>query len=240
MAAPVNGPVNVSATKRFLTERFRPERFRPPAVHLSPVLDCMRIGCRGCFTPAPRHDGFHAGLPRACSSVGQSGGLIIRWSKVRVLPGPPIQIKHFRPFYTEKQGVARRSYKRAALADAWNACLSGGEGQAMKPRRPIPRLCNAPSSGKSAHTTAANAPADSCALPASATGTATVARLWEAATCADATPARGYLSRRGCWPGRHVRVPLPATVRRHGARFRIAPPADRGHPGGKVEATSPA
>ena len=25
----------------------------------------------------------------ACSSVGQSGGLIIRWSQVRVLPGPP-------------------------------------------------------------------------------------------------------------------------------------------------------
>ena len=137
-------------------------------------------------------------------------------------------------------GSVAKGYKRAAFADAWNACLSGGEGQAMKPRRPIPRLCNAPSSGESAHTTAANAPADSCALPASATGTATVARLWEATTCADATPARGYLSRRGCWPGRHVRVPLPATVRRHGARFRIAPPADRGHPGGKVEAMSPA
>lgn len=42
-----------------------------------------------------------------------------------------------------------------------------------------------------------------------------VARMWEAATCADATPARAYLSRRGCWPGRHVPgVPvLPATVR---------------------------
>ena len=37
-----------------------------------------------------------------------------------------------------------------------------------------------------------------------------VARLWEAATCADATPARTYLSRRGCWPDRHVRAPLPA------------------------------
>lgn len=31
-----------------------------------------------------------------------------------------------------------------------------------------------------------------------------VARLWAAATYADATPARVYLSRRGCWPGRHV------------------------------------
>ena len=42
-----------------------------------------------------------------------------------------------------------------------------------------------------------------------------MARLWEAATCADATPARVYLSRRGCWPGRHVPVApaLPATVR---------------------------
>ena len=39
---------------------------------------------------------------------------------------------------------------------------------------------------------------------------AAVARLWEVATCADATPARGYLSRCGCWPGRHVRAPLPA------------------------------
>ena len=37
-----------------------------------------------------------------------------------------------------------------------------------------------------------------------------VALLWEAATCADPTPARTYLSRRGCWPGRHVRAPLPA------------------------------
>ena len=37
-----------------------------------------------------------------------------------------------------------------------------------------------------------------------------VARLWDAATCADMTPARTYLSRRGCWPGRHVRAPLPA------------------------------
>ena len=26
----------------------------------------------------------------ACSSVGQSGGLIILWSQVRVLPGPPL------------------------------------------------------------------------------------------------------------------------------------------------------
>ena len=41
-----------------------------------------------------------------------------------------------------------------------------------------------------------------------------VARLWEAAGPADATPARVCLSRRGCWPGRHVRAPLPlASVR---------------------------
>ena len=46
-----------------------------------------------------------------------------------------------------------------------------------------------------------------------APGAVRVARLWEAATCADATPARGYLSRRGCWPGRHVRAPLPESVR---------------------------
>ena len=46
-----------------------------------------------------------------------------------------------------------------------------------------------------------------------APGAVCVARPWEAVTCADATPARVYLSRRGCWPGRHVRVPLPATVR---------------------------
>ena len=59
---------------------------------------------------------------------------------------------------------------------------------------------------RSAHTTGANAHADLCALPA-------VARLWEAATCADMTPARVYLSRCGCWPGRHVRAPLPESVR---------------------------
>ena len=64
-----------------------------------------------------------------------------------------------------------------------------------------------------AHTTGANA--DKCAhglsaLPASATVPGVVSRLWEAATCADMTPARVYLARRGCWPGRHVRVPLPA------------------------------
>ena len=46
-----------------------------------------------------------------------------------------------------------------------------------------------------------------------APGAVRVARPWEAATSADMTPARLYLSRRGCWPGRHVRVPLPASVR---------------------------
>ena len=55
---------------------------------------------------------------------------------------------------------------------------------------------------RSAHTT----DADLSALPA-------VSRLWEAATCADMTPARVYLSRCGCWPGRHVRAPLPESVR---------------------------
>ncbi|MCY4498411.1 MAG: hypothetical protein OXC14_14120 [Rhodospirillaceae bacterium] len=42
-----------------------------------------------------------------------------------------------------------------------------------------------------------------------------VARLWAVATRADATPARVYLSRRGCWPGRHVpgAPPLPDSVR---------------------------
>ena len=42
-----------------------------------------------------------------------------------------------------------------------------------------------------------------------------VLRLWEAATCADATPARVYLSRRGCWPACHVpgAPALSATVR---------------------------
>ena len=42
-----------------------------------------------------------------------------------------------------------------------------------------------------------------------------VARLWEAATCADSTPARAYLSRRGCWPGHHVpgAPALPESVR---------------------------
>ena len=65
------------------------------------------------------------------------------------------------------------------------------------------------SGARSADATGANA--DKCghglsALPA-------VARLWEAATCADMTPARVYLSRRGCWPGRHVRAPLPESVR---------------------------
>ena len=58
------------------------------------------------------------------------------------------------------------------------------------------------SGARSAHTT----DADLSALPA-------VSRLWEAATCADMTPARVYLSRRGCWPGRHVRAPLPESVR---------------------------
>ena len=59
---------------------------------------------------------------------------------------------------------------------------------------------------RSADTTGASADAGLCALPA-------VSRLWEAATCADMTPARVYLSRRGCWPGRHVRAPLPESVR---------------------------
>ena len=42
-----------------------------------------------------------------------------------------------------------------------------------------------------------------------------VARIWDAAGPADATPARVYLERRGCWPGRHVSgaPPLPESVR---------------------------
>ena len=42
-----------------------------------------------------------------------------------------------------------------------------------------------------------------------------VARLWAAATCADGTPARIYLSRRECWPGPHVpgAPALPESVR---------------------------
>ena len=52
-----------------------------------------------------------------------------------------------------------------------------------------------------------------------------VARLWEAATCADPTPARTYLSRCGCWPGRHVRAPLPADSVRWLAR-EAAPEPD--------------
>ena len=66
---------------------------------------------------------------------------------------------------------------------------------------------------RSAHTAGASADAGLCALPASATVPGVVSRLWEAATCADMTLARVYLSRRGCWPGRHVRAPLPESVR---------------------------
>ena len=77
------------------------------------------------------------------------------------------------------------------------------------------------SGARSAHTT----DADLCALPA-------VSRLWEAATCADMTPARVYLARRGCWPGRHVRVPLPAqSVRwlaREAAGWHGLPPGAAG------------
>ena len=71
---------------------------------------------------------------------------------------------------------------------------------------------------RSADTAGASAHADLSALPA-------VSRLWEAATCADMTPARVYLSRRGCWPGRHVRVPLPAQSVRWLAR-EAAPERD--------------
>ena len=57
----------------------------------------------------------------------------------------------------------------------------------------------------SADTTGANADKSGQAVSAFAGATVrgVVVRLWEAATCADATPAHGYLSRRGCWPGRH-------------------------------------
>ena len=81
------------------------------------------------------------------------------------------------------------------------------------------------SGARSAHTTGANAHAALSALPASATVPGVVSRLWEAATCADMTPARVYLSRRGCWPGRHVRVPLPAQSVRWLAR-EAAPERD--------------
>jgi len=60
-----------------------------------------------------------------------------------------------------------------------------------------------------------------------------VARLWEAATCADATPARVYLSRRGCWPGRHVpgAPPLPDSVRWLAREDAPAPNPAAGWPG---------
>ena len=61
----------------------------------------------------------------------------------------------------------------------------------------------------SAHTTGTSAHADLCAF-AGASVPAVVGRIWDAAGPADATPARVFLSRRGCWPGRHVRAPLPA------------------------------
>ena len=63
--------------------------------------------------------------------------------------------------------------------------------------------------GANADTTGASADNATCAF-AGASVPGVVARLWDAATCADPTPARRYLSRRGCWPGRHVRAPLPA------------------------------
>ena len=78
---------------------------------------------------------------------------------------------------------------------------------------------------RSAHTAGASADAGLCALPASATVPGVVSRLWEAATCADMTPSRVYLSRRGCWPGRHVRAPLPAESVRWLAR-EAAPERD--------------
>ena len=67
-----------------------------------------------------------------------------------------------------------------------------------------------------ADTTGANADkrGQAASAFAGASVPAAVARLWDAAGPADATPARAFLSRRGCWPGRHVRAPLPlASVR---------------------------
>ena len=59
------------------------------------------------------------------------------------------------------------------------------------------------------------------------------ARLWAAATCADATPARVYLSRRGCWPGHHVpgAPPLPDSVRWLAREDAPAPNPAAGWPG---------
>ena len=75
-----------------------------------------------------------------------------------------------------------------------------------------------------AHTTGASAHNTTCAFEG-ASVPAVVARLWEAATCADPTPARVYLSRCGCWPGRHVRAPLPVDSVRWLAR-EAAPEPD--------------
>ena len=71
--------------------------------------------------------------------------------------------------------------------------------------------------GTSADTTGANADKREQGMSALAGASVpgVVARLWDASTCADMTPARDYLSRRGCWPGRHVSgAPvLPESVR---------------------------
>ena len=101
---------------------------------------------------------------------------------------------------------------------------------ASKPRkyrhrsRPAPGEVRAVLDGY-ADTTGASA--DKCGQAASAFAGASVpgavARLWDASTCADMTPARDYLSRRGCWPGRHVpgAPPLPAEAVRWLAREAV-------------------
>lgn len=98
---------------------------------------------------------------------------------------------------------------------------------ASKRSRPEPGEGRAVVDGSNADTGTASA--DKCGQAVSAfegaSVPAVVARLWEAATCADPTPARGYLARCGCWPGRHVRAPLPADSVRWLAR-EAAPEPD--------------
>ena len=154
----------------------------------------VRLGGRSGNGGANRHTTKRSrngsGFPRSLRDGGRPGR---RWTKAR---------------------------RRPARAPAnGSGMTTGGHPMASKRRRRRHR--SRPARGEVRAVLAGGASADTTGVDADKCGhglsafegasvPAVVAWLWEAATCADPTPARVYLERCGCWPGRHVRAPLPA------------------------------
>ena len=168
-----------------------------------------RCASGGANRHATKRSRNGSGFPRSLRDGGRPGR---RWTKARRRPArTPVNDSGMttggHPMASKRR---RRRHRSRPAPGEVRAVLAGG--------------ASAHTGIANAHTTGASAHNATCAFEG-ASVPAVVALLWEAATCADPTPARVYLERCGCWPGRHVRAPLPADSVRWLAR-EAAPEPD--------------